>query len=382
MKKNIVKLYVLQLLLMITLFIALIVANKVNYIILALILLIYAVIISINFKKKKILSTNKKQVNFLMIGFSLIYLGIFYLLGLFIYNFSASPILLGFKSLYRYIIPLIIIIISSEIIRFSFLSQDAKIRIFKVNVDLVKVITFINMVLIDLVIYTGVYDITDFNEFLTVIGFILFASISCNLFYNYVSTRYGKIGIIIYRLITILYIYLIPIIPNMYIYFRSFLRMIYPYLLYLILEHTYSKTDFVVSYSDRRKNILNITILITIMVLTTMLISCQFRCGILVIGSDSMKGSINKGDAIIFESYNNQEIKKEQVIIFNKGNINLVHRVIDIKNVNGQLRYYTKGDANKEIDTGYITNKDIVGISKFKIVYIGYPTIWVKELFS
>lgn len=382
MKKNTVKLYVLELLLMIILFIALLVSNKINYMILALILFVYSIVVGLNFKREKILSTYKKQVDFLMVGFALIYLGIFYLLGLFIYNFSASPILLGFKSLYRYIIPLMVIIFSTEVIRFSLLSQDAKVRFFKFNVDLAKPITFINMVLVDLVIYSGVYDITNFNEFLTVVGFIFFASVSCNLFYNYVSTRYGKLGIIVYRLITVLYVYFIPVIPNMYIYFRSFLRMIYPYLLYLILEHTYSKTDFVVSYNDKKKNILSITGLIIIMALITMLISCQFKYGILVIGSDSMTGAINKGDAVIFESYDNQTIKKDQVIIFDKGSIRLVHRVIDIKNVNGQLRYYTKGDANKEIDAGYVTYKDIIGISKFRIVYIGYPTIWVKELFS
>ena len=382
MKKNIVKLYILELLLMVILFIALLVSNKINYIMLALILFVYSIVVQLNFKKKKILSTYKKQVNLLMIGFALIYLGIFYLLGWFIYNFNASPVVFGFKSLYRYIIPLAIIIVSTEVIRFSFLSQDAKIRIFKVNVDLAKIITFINMVLIDLVIYVGVYDITNFDEFLTVIGFILFSSVSCNLYYNYVSTRYGKIGIIFYRLITVLYTYLIPVIPNMHIYFRSFLRMIYPYLLYLILEHTYSKTDFVVSYNERKKNIISITVLLVIMALITMLISCQFKYGILVIGSESMTGAINKGDAVVFESYDNQTIDTNQIIIFDKGTIRLVHRVIDIKNVNGELRYYTKGDVNKEIDTGYVTKKDIIGISKFRIVYIGYPTIWIKELFS
>ena len=185
-----------------------------------------------------------------------------------------------------------------------------------------------------------------------------------------------------YRLITVLYVYLIPIIPNVYIYFRAFLRMIYPYILYLILEHTYSKTDFVVSYHDRRQNLIGITTLLIVMTSITMLISCRFKYGILVIGSESMTGSINKGDAIVFETYDNQQIKEGQVIIFEKNDLNLVHRVIDIKNVNGELRYYTKGDANKEMDAGYITNDDILGISKFRIMYIGHPTIWVRELFN
>jgi len=382
MKINKIKLYILEIIFSIILFIALLVSNKITYILLSVILLTYAIIVKSTMKKKKVLSINKKQVNILMIGFALIYLGIFYLSGLFIYDFVKSPTLFGLTTLYRYIIPLVIIIISTEIIRYSFISQEIKIRLFKKQIDLSKIIMFIDMVLVDLVIYTGVYDLTNLNDFLTAVGFILFASISCNLFYNYVSTRYGKFGIICYRLITVLYVYFIPIIPDMYIYFRSFLRMVYPYILYLVLEHTYSKTTFAVAYNERKKNAIGITILFVIMVGITMLISCQFKYGILVIGSESMTGSINVGDAVLYESYDNQNIEKNDVIIFFKNNIRLVHRVIDIKNVNGELRYYTKGDANEKMDSGYVTHKDIIGITKFKLVYIGYPTLWVRDIFS
>ena len=50
--------------------------------------------------------------------------------------------------------------------------------------------------------------------------------------------------------------------------------------------------------------------------------------------------------------------------------------------VNGEKRYTTKGDANDDIDDGYITNEDIVGISKFRIAYIGYPSVWLHDMFS
>ena len=59
-----------------------------------------------------------------------------------------------------------------------------------------------------------------------------------------------------------------------------------------------------------------------------------------------------------------------------------MHRVIKIKSVDNQIRYYTKGDANKEMDVGYVTNKDIVGITKLRVMYVGYSTLWVRTLFS
>ena len=113
-----------------------------------------------------------------------------------------------------------------------------------------------------------------------------------------------------------------------------------------------------------------------------MLISCQFRYGILVIGSESMTGSIDKGDAIVFEKYENQEIAEGQVIIFNYNGMQVVHRIIEMKEVNGIVRLYTKGDANAMKDSGYLTKKDVYGVVKFKIKYIGYPTLWVRNLFA
>jgi signal peptidase len=96
-----------------------------------------------------------------------------------------------------------------------------------------------------------------------------------------------------------------------------------------------------------------------------------------------MTGAINKGDAVFFERYNAQEkIEIGRVIIFNQDNIRIVHRVVDIKNVNGETRYITKGDANQDNDNGYITNEDIIGICKFRIAYIGYPSIWIRDIFS
>ena len=90
-----------------------------------------------------------------------------------------------------------------------------------------------------------------------------------------------------------------------------------------------------------------------------MLISCQFKYGLLVVGSESMTGTLNKGDAVVFERYDDQTIKEGQVIIFNFNDIQTIHRVVDIRKVNGEYRYYTKGDANQRNDDEYRTEKDI-----------------------
>lgn len=372
MKNDKIRNYILELLLIIILFFALFASSIFNRVVLSILLVVYMFITMFFIKKRASLSIYNKQLIIIMLILAVIYLGVFYLLGLY-FGFTMASVRLTFWSFLNYIIPLSLIIISSEIIRSIFLAQKVRFT---------KVFTFISMVLIDVIIYAGIYDLTSLNGFLTAIGFILFASISCNLLYNYISIRFGFKSIIIYRLITTLYAYIIPIIPNIYVFFRSLLRMLFPYLVYLLLESTYSKSNFVVAYKDKRKSIISITIMVFVMSLVIMLISCQFRYGILVIGSGSMTGTIDKGDTVVFEKYDNQQIKIGQVIIFISEKQRVVHRVIDIKDVNGEIRYFTKGDANENADEGYIVDSDIFGVSMFKIKYIGYPTLWVKDIFS
>ena len=95
-----------------------------------------------------------------------------------------------------------------------------------------------------------------------------------------------------------------------------------------------------------------------------------------------MTGAIDYGDAAIFESYKNQKIHKGDIIVFTKDKLRLIHRVVEIEKVNGKLRYYTKGDANDYVDVDYRTDSDIMGIYRFKIKYIGYPTLFVNDLFD
>ena len=382
MKKDKLKLYFSEIILMLVLFIALFVSNRISRIALSIILLIFTCLIRFTSKKRRIIKHISKEVAFLMAGLGLIYVGVFYAFGFIVYKFSRQAITFSISTILRYIIPLTIIIVCSEYIRYWLLSQDGRIRIRNTNKDYAKSLTLFNMVLIDLVIYVGVYSLTNLNSFLSLIGFIAFASISSNIFYNYYTHRFGVRGIIIYRLITVLYVYIIPIVPKMYIYFRSFIRMIYPYIMYLILESTYGKTNVVEPYNTRKKEALVITFSILFMAIFTMLISCQFKYGILVIGSESMTGAINKGDATIYESYNGQTIKNGDIIIFNYKNTRLIHRVVDSKKVNGEIRYYTKGDINATNDPEYRIKSDIIGISRINIKYLGIPTLWLNELFK
>lgn len=374
MKKDKLKVYIIEFILLAILSFAFFVPNTINKVTTSILLALCATATIIFVKKNKVESIHSNKVTILLIFFAIIYLITFYIMGLY-FDYYKALITFNINTLFKYIIPTAIIIISSEIIRN---------RLFVQNTKFTKLITFIIMVLIDLMLYTNIYTISGYDDIVDVIGFTLFASIACNLLYNYISNRYGIKGNIIYRLLTILYVYIIPYIPNVYVFFRAILRMIYPYIIYQVLSYTFETNKQTIAIEDKRKSIIVKIILGIVTIIIAMLISCQFKYGILVIGSGSMTGTINKGDAIVFKQYDGKEkISEGQIIIFNnENNTKIVHRVIEVTQVNGETRYTTKGDINDNPDDGYITKNNIIGTSIFKVKYVGFPTIWIRDIFS
>lgn len=367
------KVYFMQAVLLIFLILSLFVPNIFNKRIIAIVLSVLAVALCKTIKKRNAASMYKKQILIILGIAGVLYVQIFYLMGLY-FGYYETVIKFSWLSLYKYIIPTAIIIIAAEYMRNVLIAQKAKGA---------EPLTFIIMVLIDIVIYVDIYNVNTLGELLEIVGYVLFASIACNLLYNYISKNFSTKSIIIYRLITTLYAYIIPITPNVYIFLRSFFRMVYPYFIYLLLEKLYGKTNISpVSMINKKKRIATSVIMLICMIIMIMLISCQFRFGILVIGSGSMAGTIDIGDVILFEQYEEQKIKEGQIIIFHSENIRIVHRVIDIYRVNGEYRYITKGDANDSPDKEFVTKDQIIGVCKFSIPNIGYPSLWVREIFE
>ena len=58
----------------------------------------------------------------------------------------------------------------------------------------------------------------------------------------------------------------------------------------------------------------------------------------------------------------------------------VVHRIIKKIETKDEVIYYTKGDANPKEDNYAIKRENIVGIVRFKVPFIGYPTIWLSEI--
>lgn len=353
-------------------FFTLFVPNKYSKEVLALLLFICTIISFKLFKKIGTFSINNKKILIQITAFACIYVIGLYFIGVYS-NFYKNPVVSDIKVELKYSITSAIIVILSELIRYTLITKKDKIS---------ATIVTASLVLIDINLYAQMYDITVLDDFLAVLGIVLFASVAENLLFNYISVRFCYKPVIIYRLITVLYMYLVPILPEIHTYFKAVIRIIYPYLIFLFLENVYESKKTITNRITKSKKIISSLSVIFIGVMLTLLVSCKFYVGIIAIGSNSMKGAIDKGDAVIFTKCEEQELKIGDVIVFKKNNINLIHRIVNIQNVNNELRFTTKGDNNNTEDQGYITDVDIIGISRLRLKYIGYPSILLGEFFD
>ncbi|MBQ4510248.1 MAG: signal peptidase I [Clostridia bacterium] len=323
-------------------------------------------------KKRSILSYNKNQVLGLMIVIALVFVMLLYLMGLY-FGYMSSYSSFG-KSFFNLILPNTIIIIAIEIVRSIMLAQKNKT---------VNVICYISCVLADILIMYSLANVETFNRFIDIIALALLPAITANTLYHYVSEKYGKLPNIAYRLIITLYAYIMPIVPAITEALSSLIKVILPLVVFAFIAGLYEKKrNYAVAKKKTWFSLILLVITIILMISIVMLISCQFKYGALVIATGSMTGELNKGDIAIYESYDGQFIEVGQVIVFKKGDSKVVHRVAKIENVDGTLRYYTKGDIYKELDAGYVLESDIIGLAYVKVPYLGYPTIWLRNAFN
>lgn len=321
-------------------------------------------------KKRSAPSINARQVLMLMCIIGAVLLMLMYLTGIG-FGFVKNPYA-SFEVFFTHLLPTAVIIVASEYFRYVIRSQGDAVA---------DVLCYVSCVVAETLIFGNIYYVISFNRFMDFMAMTLFPAVISNLLYHYMSSRHGFYPNMAYRAIITLYTYIIPYKPAISDSLLSFARLLIPLAIYLFIDSLYEKKRRF-ALEKKSKLAIPITVVaVAIMLFTVMVISNQFFIGVYVIGTPSMTGELNKGDAAIYERYDDQTVTEGQVIAFEKDGVVVVHRVVDIQIINGQKRYFTKGDANDDIDAGFIYDSSILGIVNFKIPYIGYPTLWLRSLF-
>ncbi len=330
-----------------------------------------ALVVFFTVKKRRIPSINKYQVLLIVGVCGMLYIMLYYLLGLH-FGMGRRSQSMSWGSFLSGVLPIILSIIASEIIRVVLLSQ--KIRF-------ASVMSYIICVATDLLMAGGLIGVKGFNDFMDLVGLAGLSAVTSHILYHYLAKRYGVLPGLLLRLMLALYSIIIPVVPLVPDALKAMGGLLFPLFVYLFVDMLYEKKKI----THKKPGALSYIcggVVVVLMISIVMIVSCQFRIGALVIGSGSMTGELNVGDAAVYERYDGQVINEGDVIVFRSGNTRVIHRVVDINSVNGELRYVTRGDANEDNDIGYRTHADIIGVVHFKVAYIGYPSIWIRDIFK
>lgn len=95
-----------------------------------------------------------------------------------------------------------------------------------------------------------------------------------------------------------------------------------------------------------------------------------------IVLSGSMEPQLSVGDIVFIKE--TTDIKVNDIITFRIDNGEVTHRVIEIRDEDGEKLYKTKGDANNSEDDELVKLSDIEGKYIFKIAWLGNIILFLK----
>ena len=316
----------------------------------------------------------KKIIQYATVA-TLTYLIVYMLSGLFV-TFGENPYSTTLKGLIINLWSLGIPIFAKEYIRYKLINNVY-------DRDKVKFAILISAVYIIIDIqYTSFIGQTIAT--LTIVKYIsqvIIPNIAKNVLFSYIAIQGDYLPAILYQLVTNLYYWVSPILPNSPWAMTAIIDTVIPIILFLYIRYEKVK---LVPQKDRRMVIdTNPGSVIPLVIAIVLVI--WFALGIfpvkpIAIATGSMEKEICVGDVAIIKKCNSNDVNVGDIIEYQMEGYTVVHRIIDKRQNNGRFSFITKGDNNNTPDRDEVKEDQLIGKVIFKIKYIGYPAIWMHLL--
>ena len=333
---------------------------------------------AIKFKKNK--DTNFFRHSAFSVVFAVLtfYFIIISLLGL-VLGFSKTLFSLNPEKWMRGLIPVFFITIFSERLKYILIKNN------KTEKTAIYLLTAL-MAVFNIFLVTNFFTMnTASYKIFVYICTTVIPIIAQEMLSTYIIFNYGFLPAIGYKLIINLYIYILPIFTALGDYLYSAANVIIPFTIYITLKKWLKSNEDIRREKQKLRaiNLGFITIpIIIFLIIIIILVSGIFNYQMIAIASNSMEPLYERGDAIIFERIDKNDIETGDIIVFKKDNIILAHRVVRVREDYTKKYFYTKGDANKSVDSGYVVEDAVLGVVRNVVKFIGYPTVWLNELFE
>ena len=326
------------------------------------------------YKKKRDDNFLKVYASETVIIIMLSFLILISLLGI-VLGYNKTLFSLSVNTWFKGVIPAFIVTIISEYLRFILIKNNTNEKLG------IYIITFL-MILFNIITNYSIPDFTDSYKIFTFICTIVCPAIGQELLASYMVYKDGLRPALLYKLIMNLYIYIIPIMTDLGDYLYSAIGVMIPFTIYMALRKFVNTEKRKRDQIETKKFNLAVMFVIIILSVLVILVSGIFKYQLIAIASGSMVPVYDKGDAVIFEKVEKSKIEVGDIIVYRREGKIIAHRVIKITENNEKLYFYTKGDANFSDDKYATVEDDVMGKIRFIIKYIGYPTVWINQIWG
>ena len=377
MRENTRKIYLSEIIILLAIVLLLITINDPLYafrnICIIVALFISFVILIHSFGWKKDNNYLKKYVIRSLISVLMTYMIVLYALGI-ILGFTKGFVSFN-ANYFKRLIATIIIIVELEVIRYLICknSFDSKkpIILFTILGSIIGVLLEIN-----------INNLVSSEQVFIFASTIILPIIAQESLCSYMTYEVSLVPSLTFKAVLKLYVYILPIVPDLGNYIYSAVNVVFPYIIYMFINKSVVKFEKV--KADLKKSTISVYSVPLLLVLITLiaLVSGIFKYKMIAVATNSMNPAYGRGDAIIYEKLKAEDIEVGDILVFRKNNIIVTHRVTKKWLSNDTYRFNTKGDNNETIDA-FVTNEvDVLGKVEFSIKYIGYPTVLVREFFE
>lgn len=307
----------------------------------------------------------------------IVYIVIYFGCG-FLFGFGKNPYRRDAVGRVKNILVFGSIIVLKEWIRSFIVNKTGKKNLFLYSLALIVLFTAIEVNVLDM------FNARNVEELTILVSQRILPVVALNIFMSYVCYMTGHLPAIVYLLVTSIPIWFFDSLPDLQWIVVAIIGIAFPILALISLMETVNR-----DLSSRSKQVKNEpkakNIILWIFVGGFCILVSFFTAGLFdvyptVLVSGSMSPAINRGDVVIVEQVDSDDdIEVNDVIMFNTGKYDVVHRVVEIKIEQGTIKYITKGDDNEKADNLNIEIRNISGVVIARIPYLGLPRLMFED---
>ena len=178
--------------------------------------------------------------------------------------------------------------------------------------------------------------------------------------------------------------YFIPIVVDLDWFYRLLLQLAVTLIIYFFImnEYLWHVKRIYSKRTDKKNSFLYIALCLFVLCFG-LFIAGVFTYQPVAVLTYSMVPTFTRGDAVIVKKLDEDEVrklKKGDIIQYQYNNQAVVlHRIVDVYWLDGELVYVLKGDNNDSVDSDVVHTDQILGKVIFSIPKIGYPSVWLSE---